>query len=69
MRAAGAVHNSGINELTMKLEYQIVTISTFYTSIPRDSRLGHLYVVELDQMWNKLKATGIMPMATMDLNW
>ena len=68
LRAAGAVHNWGIDELTMKLESKTVMISTAPTSIPGKSRPGHLYVTEPEEMWRKLKATGIMPMATMDLN-
>ena len=38
-------------------------------SVPVKCRPGQMYIAEPDQMWNKLKSSGIMPVATLDLNW
>ena len=68
MRAAGAVHDWGTDELTMQMDSRKVSISTRPTTLPVGCRPGQMYIAEPEQMWSKLKLTGIMPVATLDIN-
>lgn len=69
LRAAGAVHDWGTDELTMQMGPKTVSISTRPVTVPVKCRPGQMYLAEPDQMWSKLKSSGIMPVATLDLNW
>ena len=62
------MHKWGKDELTMKPGPQTIMISTLPTSILGDSRPGQLHVAKPKEMWNKLKATGIIAVAIVDLN-
>ena len=66
--AAGAVHDWGTDELTMKIGDKKVTISTSAIKLEEKKRPIDLFLTEDQETWKKLEASNIVPVATMDLN-
>lgn len=68
LKAAGAVHDWDTGELTMKLKSKKLFIDTRPTTVPVAYRPDQVYIAEPAQLIAKLNLTGIMPVATLDLN-
>ena len=68
LRAAGGVHDWGTDELTIKRGNKKITLSTSVTEVPKASRPEEVYSAESDDLWGKLEACNIVPVATLDLN-
>ena len=68
LRAAGAVHDWGTDELTMKIGNKKVTISTSAIKLEEKKRPIDLFLMEDQETWKKLEASNIVPVATVDLN-
>ena len=68
LRAAGAVHDWGTDELTMNIGNKKVTISTSAIKLEEKKRPIDLFLTEDQETWKKLEASNIVPVATMDLN-
>eukprot|EP00250_Pteridium_aquilinum_P030169 c40771_g1_i1 orf=120-527(+) len=68
LRTAGAIHDWGTNELTMKIGTKKITVSTSSTTVPEKERLEEIYWSEPQELWKKLEAINIVLLATVDLN-
>ena len=69
LRTAGAIHDWGTDELTMKVGTKKITVSTSSTTVPEKVRPEEIYWSEPQELWKKLEASNIVPLATVDLNW
>lgn len=69
LRAAEAIHDWGNDMLTMRLGTKQVTITTSRINVPKATRPGDIFVSEPNELWEKLTASNIFPVATLDLNW
>ena len=68
LREAGAVHDWGTDKLTIKWGNKKVTISTSVAEVPKASRPEEVYIAKSNDLWGKLEACNIVPVATLDLN-
>ena len=65
---AGAVHDWGTDELTIKRGAKEVTISTAITNIPKADRPEEVFLADSEDLWGRLVEGNIIPVATLDLN-
>ena len=67
--AAGAIHDWGTDELTIKQGTKRVTMSTATTSVPKADRPEEVFLAESNDLWKRLMDISIVPVATLDLKW
>ena len=53
----------------MKIGTKKITVSTSSTTVPEKVRPEEIYWSEPQELWKKLEASNIVPLATVDLNW
>ena len=69
LRTSGAIHDWGTEELTMKVGTKKITVSTSSTTVPEKVKPEEIYWSKPQELWKKLEASNIVPLATVDLNW